>query len=109
MGTVYKVLGQANPNPATPTTIYTVPAATNTIVSTINICNLSGANATFRVAVQPSGAALANVHYLTYDTLIPANDSIGMTLGITLSATDVIAVQANTSAITFSVFGTELT
>lgn len=108
MGTVYKVLGQANPNPTTPTTLYTVPNGTSAVVSTLNVCNMSGSSATFRIAVQPSGAALANVHYLTYDTIIPANDSIGMSLGLTLAATDIISVYANTSTVTFSVFGTEL-
>jgi hypothetical protein len=108
MGTVYKVLGQSNPSANTATTLYTVPSSTSTIASTLNVCNLSNAAAAFRVAVRPAGATLSNVHFLTYDTSVPANDSIGMTLGITLATTDVVTVQANTANVTFSLFGTEL-
>ena len=108
MVTVYKVLGQQNPSANTATTLYTVPAGTSSIASTLNVCNLTNAAATFRVAVRPAGATLANVHYLTYDTNLPANDSIGMTLGITLATTDVVTIQANTASVTFSLFGTEI-
>lgn len=108
MGTVYKVLGQQNPSATTATTLYTVPASTSTIASTLNVCNLANTAATFRVAVRPAGAALANTHYLTYDTNLPANDSIAMTLGITMATTDVVTVYANTANVNFSLFGTEL-
>jgi len=108
MGTIYKVLGQTNPAATTATTLYTVPSATSAIASTLNVCNLGNTASTFRVAVRPAGATLANVHYLTYDTNLPANDSIGMTLGITLATTDVVTVYANTTNVTFSLFGTEI-
>lgn len=108
MGTVYKVLGQQNPTANTATTLYTVPAATSAITSTLNVCNLSNANVAFSVAVRPAGATLANVHYLTYNTTLPASDSIGMTLGMTLATTDVVTVSANTGNVTFSLFGTEI-
>ena len=108
MGTVYKVLGQQNPAATTATTLYTVPASTSTIATTLNVCNLAATAATFRVAVRPAGATLANTHYLTYDTNLPANDSIAMTLGLTLATTDIITVYANTATVNFSIFGTEL-
>ena len=43
MPTIYKVLGQSAPSAAAATTLYTVPSATDTIVSTINVANI-GAN-----------------------------------------------------------------
>ena len=39
MATTYRVLGQSNPAATTATTLYTVPAATSAVISTINICN----------------------------------------------------------------------
>jgi glucose-6-phosphate dehydrogenase assembly protein OpcA len=108
MPTVYKVLGQQNPAATTATTLYTVPASTSTIASTLNVCNLANSAATFRIAVRPAGAALANTHYVTYDTNLPANDSIAMTIGLTLATTDVVTVYANTANVNFSLFGTEL-
>jgi glucose-6-phosphate dehydrogenase assembly protein OpcA len=109
MATTYKVLGTSNPAAATATSLYTVPAATSTIVSTINICNQAAANAAFRLAVRPAGATLANNHYLAYDTVVPSNDSIALTLGITLATTDVVTVYANSTTVSFLAFGTEIT
>jgi hypothetical protein len=108
MGTVYKVLGQSNPTAASLTTLYTVPADTSTVVSTINICNQAATNANFRIAIRPAGESLSAKHYIAYDTIAPAYDSIALTIGISLAATDVVSVYASTSNFSFSIFGTEI-
>lgn len=108
MPTTYKVLGQSAPSATTATTLYTVPSATSTVVSTINVCNRSSTADTFRIAVRPAGASLANSHYLAYDTPLPGNDSISVTVGVSLSATDVITVYAGTANLTFAAFGAEI-
>jgi hypothetical protein len=109
MATTYKVLGTSNPSATTATTLYTVPAATSAIVSTINICNQGSLVGSFRVAIRPAGATLAANHYIAFDTAIPAYDSIAMTIGITLAATDVITVYASSATMSFLAFGTEIT
>lgn len=110
MATSYKILGQVSPTANTANTVYTVPAATSAVVSTINICNLDGVNRTFRVAAVKSGDALANKHYLAYEAVVPLNDSISITIGVTLGANDSISVFANSTAnLAFSVFGSEIT
>ena len=108
MATVYKVLGQSNPTATTATTLYTVPAATSTIVSTIVIANLATSSATYRIAIRPAGAALANQHYIAYDVIVGASDSTALTLGITLATTDVITVYASTANLVFSAYGSEI-
>lgn len=108
MATTYKVLGQSNPSATTATTLYTVPSATSAVVSTISVANLTGTAATFRIAIRPSGASLANQHYLAYDVTVAASDTTVMTLGVTLSTTDVITVYASTSTLAFSAFGSEI-
>lgn len=109
MAITYKVLGQSNPSANTNTTLYTVPSATSAVCSTIVICNQAASAATFRIAVRPAGASIANQHYISYDSTLNANDSITMTIGITLATTDVITVRANTTTVSFSLFGSELT
>jgi hypothetical protein len=109
MATAYKILGNINPAATTATTLYTVPSGTSTIVSTINVCNQAASVGTFRIAVRPSGATLAASHYLAYDTAIPANDSIALTMGITLGATDIITANASSATMSFIAFGTEIT
>jgi glucose-6-phosphate dehydrogenase assembly protein OpcA len=108
MPTIYKVLGQSAPSATTATTLYTVPSATSTVVSTISVANLTGTAATFRIAIRPSGASLANQHYLAYDVTVAASDTTVMTLGITLATTDVITVYASTANLAFSAFGSEI-
>ena len=47
MATTYKVLGQSNPAATTLTTLYTVPAATQAVISSISVANLTATAATF--------------------------------------------------------------
>ena len=108
MATVYKVLGQQAPSATTDTTLYTVPAATSTVVSTIAIANRGAASATYRIAIRPAGASIATTHYIAYDATLPANDGILLTIGITLAATDVVTVRASTADTTFNLFGSEI-
>ena len=107
MATVYKVLGQNAPSATTATTLYTVPASTNTIVSTITVCNRAGTSSTYRIAVRPAGATLANQHYIAYDATIVGNDTIALTLGLSLATTDVVTVYSSTTNLTFNAYGTE--
>lgn len=109
MADTYKVLGQSDPTAATLTTIYTVPAATSTIVSTVTVANRSATPTTFRLAVRPAGAAIANQHYFAYDVAIGANEAMSFTLGITLATTDVVSVYATLATVSFGVYGVEKT
>jgi len=108
MATTYKVLGQVAPAATTNTTLDTIPAATQAVVSTIVVCNRAATAATYRIAIRPAGATLSNEHYIAYDSTVAANDSTMLTIGITLAATDVITVYASTANLSFSSFGSEI-
>jgi len=108
MATTYKVLGQSAPAATTATTLYTVPALTQTIVSTLTICNRGASGATYRVAVRPDGASLADQHYLAYDTTIEPNNTIALTLGMTLDAGDIITIYSSNTSLSFTAFGSEI-
>jgi glucose-6-phosphate dehydrogenase assembly protein OpcA len=108
MPTNYKVLGQSNPAATTLTTLYTVPSATEAVVSSIVIANLTASAATFRIAIRPDGASIANSQYIAYDITVGASDSTVLTLGLTLDAADVISVYASTTSLTFSAYGSEI-
>jgi hypothetical protein len=108
MATIYKVLGQSAPSATTNTDVYTVPSATEAVVSSITVCNRSTSPVTYRVAIRPNGTAIANQHYLAYDVAVNGSDTTIMTIGITLDATDVVTVYASSANLTFGVFGTEI-
>lgn len=110
MSQTHKVLGQSCPSGTSNTDLYTVPSATQAIVSSITVANISSSSASFRIAVRPSGAAAANQHWIAYDVPCPATDSITMTIGVSISAADVITVRSSTgNALAFSAFGVEIT
>ena len=102
-----KVLGQSNPAATTLTTLYTVPASKEAVVSSISVANLTATAATFRLAVRPAGASIANQHYIGYDITVGASDTTIITVGLTLATTDVLSVYASTANIAFQAFGDE--
>ena len=108
MPTVYKVLGQSNPAATTNTTLYTVPASTSAVVSTITICNQASSAATYRIAVRPAGATIAAQHWIVYGATVAASDTTALTLGVTLATTDVVTVYASTATLSFNAYGSEI-
>ena len=74
----------------------------------ITICNQSSTPATFCIALQKAGASLSSQQYVNFNTPIPGNDTINLTLGLTMAATDVLSANANTASVSFNVFGSEI-
>lgn len=110
MPTSYKILGQSAPNASTTATLYTCPSSpsTQTIISSIVVCNRSSSDTNFRVSVRPSTEALANKHYLCFNTNLYSFDTITMTLGITVDSGSIVEVWAGSANVSFSCFGSEV-
>jgi len=108
MATAYKILGQSAPAATTEVDLYTVPAATDAVVSTVTVANRGTASGTYRIYVSPAGAATANANYLVYDASLQAKATVALTLGITLDATDELRIYASTADFSFNAFGSEL-
>jgi hypothetical protein len=108
MANAYKVLGQNDLPATTMTDVYTVPASTETVISTIIIANRTASAETFRIAIRPNGATLSDEQYIAYDVPIAASDSTTLTLGITLDAADVLSVYASAVDLSVNVFGAEI-
>jgi hypothetical protein len=104
----YTILGQTNPAANTLTRLYGVPAGNSAVISSINIANLDANPAAFSIAANVNGVATANANYLAWRVTVPGNDSIALSLGVTLNASSQLSVNANTSTVSFSAFGTEI-
>ena len=109
MATTYKVLGQLNPTANTLSNVYTVPSATQAVISTITVCNQSASNASYSISVSNNGVADNASHYIIRGGVVPAADSIGITLGLTLDATYQVRCNTNSANISFNIFGSEIT
>lgn len=108
MAETIKVLAQSAPAATTNTNVYTVPSATEAVISTVVVANRANTAGSFRLAVRPAGASIANQHYIAYDVGIAANDSTTLTLGITMAATDILTAYASSADMSVNVFGTEI-
>jgi|ERR1700722_4319851 len=104
-----KVLGQITPAATTITTLYTVPAATQTTTSSLIVCNLSVSTATFNISVAIGGASDTPAQYIYSGTSLDASDTFVAQLGLSLAATDVVRVFASATGLSFNLFGVEIT
>lgn len=122
MANEYRNIAQISPSATAGTDLYTCPASTNAIVSTIVICNQNATNQTVRVSVRSgtaaSGAGTASLGtagspstsaYVLYNTIVYANSTLTLTLGITLTAEEVVTVYASATGISFLLFGSLVT
>jgi hypothetical protein len=109
MAVTYKVLGQAAPAAVTEVDLYTVPASTSAVVSTVVITNRGASAGTFRISISVGGGATVFKDYIAYDMSLGGNKTITLTLGITMAAADIMRVYASTFNFSFSAFGSEKT
>jgi len=104
----YKRLGSTVVVADTDTSLYTVGADTETIISSIVVCNIGTSERLFRVALVPGAiGTVSNDDYIYYDLPIPANDTFIVTAGLVMEATHSILVRANHADVVFSAFGSE--
>ena len=109
MPTTYKVLGQVEYDGSGEDTLYTVPASTQSVCSTLAVCNKSSSNQTFDVRIKVNNAADNDKQYLIFEAPVLAKDTLFITIGVTLGAGDVVTVKSSSADVTFQLFGTELT
>lgn len=110
MPTVRKTLGQTKPAATTDATLYTVPAVTDAVVSSIVVAESGGASATFRICSDAAGGTTTVVgKAIAWNVTIPANSVMTFNLGITLAAASTLVIQASTTGLTFTAYGQENT
>ena len=109
MTTTYKRLGAVDLNGTigTAEVVYDCPDATSAVVSSVVICNRGATAATYRVGVSTT-TSYEDSGYLAYGATVPANDSIVLTLGIVLDATnDNLLASSDSTSVSVSAFGVE--
>jgi len=107
MANAYKILGQVSDASANDVELY-LASGVEAIVSTIIVANRASAAKTFRIATKTDNSAVADTDYVAYDTSIAANDTITLTLGITLEDGAEISVGSSDANVTFQAYGTEI-
>ena len=100
MANTFKVLFRGAASTSN-TTLYTTPAATTTLVSSVAVANSASVNATFDMSL--GGVQIAN------DVTVPANDSLILEYKQVLEETDTIEALASATTVNFHVSGLEIT
>ena len=108
MPTAYKVLGQVDTSVATEDLLYTTPSLTQTVCSTLSVCN-RGTATTFRVRIRVNNAANDDKQWVCYDAPIAATDTLLLTFGATLNAGDTVYVYSASGNVSVTLFGSEIT
>ena len=107
MATTYKVLGQLAPS-STSGDLYTVPSATEAVVSTINVVNTGTTDSTISIAIRKDGASIATNQYIINGLILNPKVTLAYTSGLTMDAADVITVISTNNDCAFSAFGSEI-
>ena len=110
----FKKLGAVVPTANTQTNVYVVPASTEAVLSTITICNQTAVNTSYSLMYfyKDEFATAENTPsrcFLVRGAVVPAADTIVLTMGLTANADSIISCNATGSDISFSAFGSEIT
>jgi len=89
-------------------TLYSTPAATEAVISTIVICNTATSPATYRIGLEEGDLTPGASKWIVYDTTVPANDTVFLTVGMTLAPEKYIRVSSSANTVTFSAFVSEI-
>jgi hypothetical protein len=103
MATVTKVLARTAAATSS-TVLYTVPASTTTVVSSIAVTNTAGSAGTFTLGMGTAGSNTS----LHTTTAIGANATIYIDLKQVLVATNTITGLASATTINFHISGVEI-
>lgn len=106
MAEALKVLGQIV-GTAADALVYTVPAATQTTISTITVANRNTASGAFDIRIRKSGAAADLKEYVYFQQFLDQKSTYAATIGVTLATGD--AVYFNGPAtMSINIFGIEV-
>ncbi|OUX88358.1 MAG: hypothetical protein CBC03_09255 [Pseudoalteromonas sp. TMED43] len=91
-------------------TLYTCPSATATVVSSLVICNRGNSAGYYKVALDTTNSGEpANSKILVFNDLAAAKETVALTIGLTLDATNkYLRVAASNDDFTFALFGSEI-
>lgn len=89
-------------------TLYTVPADTSSVLSTIAVCNQAATSATFRLAISTT-TSFVGTGYIVFGATIAPNDTIYLTCGFTMDATNkYLLTSASAATVNFTAYGSEI-
>lgn len=106
-----KILGQIRPSSLDPVSLYSPGANTNTIIKVIYVCNTTSSATSFRIFVDDTGSSYDETTALFYDVILAANTTVEIATYIAMNNQlgNIGVRTADVDALTFTIFGAEIT
>ena len=109
MATAYKYAQvQGTASTGTYATLYTTPSATEAVISSLVITNQASSDVTVRIGLDTTAGTPGASEWLVYDAVVAGNDTIALTLGVTLDASKYVRVSSSANTCNFSAFLSEI-
>ena len=112
MANTYKTQSiQGTASTGTYATLYNTGASTTAICSTILVTNTAATAATYRIGYTSGSAgtpAIANGEWFVYDATVQPNDSVALTLGVSLGNSKYLRVSSSANTVCFNAFVSEI-
>lgn len=103
MPTAYKLAQvQGTAGVTTYATLYSTGASTTAVLSSISICNTASTSATYRIGVMASAGTPAAGNWIVNGATVPANDTVFLTVGLSLGNTQFVRVSSSANTVDFS-------
>lgn len=109
MATAYKYAQvQGTASTGTYSTLYETPSATEAVISSLVITNQSSSAVTVRIGLDTTAGTPGASEWLVYDAAIAGNDTVALTLGVTLDAAKFVRVSSSADTCNFTAFLSEI-
>lgn len=109
MPTAYKLSQvQGTSGVGTYATLYATGSGKQAVISTIVVCNTASSSATYRIGVDDTEGTPGNSEWLVYDAPIAGNDSLFLSIGLSVQANKVIRVSSSANTVVFSASVSEI-
>lgn len=109
MPTAYKYSQvQGTASTGTYATLYSTPSATEAVISSIVITNQASSSVTVRIGMDTTAGTPGASEWLVYDAVVAGNDTVALTLGVTMPASNFIRVSSSANTCNFSAFLSEI-
>lgn len=99
---------QGTASTGTYATLYTTPSATEAVISSLVITNQASSDVTVRIGLDTTAGTPGASEWLVYDAVVAGNDTIALTLGVTMPASNYIRVSSSANTCNFSAFLSEI-
>ena len=109
MATAYKYSQvQGTASTGTYATLYNTASATEAVVSSLVVTNQASSDVTVRIGLDTAAGTPGAAEFLVYDAVVAGNDTVALTLGVTLPASNYIRISSSASTCNFTAFVSEI-